>query len=164
MFRKMRRTKQEMKKCDSEKVLLSATSGILAVQGDDDYPYAVPLSYIYHEGKIYFHSAKDGHKIDAIRNHDKVSFTVIDRDEIVAEEFTTYFRSVVLFGKARIIEDLDEKMTTLKILSNKYSPNLDEAMEKEIEGAFKHLLMVAVDIDHMTGKEAIELVKQRNKS
>jgi len=88
---------------EAVKILQSATSGVLAVCGDDGYPYAVPLSYVYADGKIYFHSALQGHKIDAIRSNPKVSFCVIDKDDIQPQEFTTYFRSVIVFGKARII-------------------------------------------------------------
>lgn len=160
MFRKMRRKKQVLNQLDTERVLHKGTSGILAVHGDEGYPYAVPLSYIYHDGKIFFHSAKEGHKLDAIQKTEKVSFTVIGQDEVIAEQFTTYFRSVVIFGKARVLDDHDEKLDALKALSRKYSPNLETQMEKEIESAFKHLAIVVVDIDHMSGKESIELVKQ----
>lgn len=163
MFRNMRRSKQELSKLDTQKVLHRATSGVLAVQGDHDYPYAVPLSYVYHESKIYFHSALTGHKIDAIKQQEKVSFTLIDQDQIVAEEFTTYFRSVIVFGRARILENVEEKLKAIRLLSNKYSPNMDEEMGKSIQGAFDKMAVVAIDIDHMTGKEAIELVKARNK-
>ena len=83
------------------------TSGVLSVYGEDGYPYGVPLSYVYADGKLYFHSAKDGHKIDAVRNNNKVSFTVIAQDNIVAEEYTTYFQSVIAFGTARILEQDD---------------------------------------------------------
>jgi len=161
MFREMRRKKQVLKKKDVIHILENASSGVLAVQGDDGYPYAVPMSYIYHDHKIYFHSAKSGHKIDAIMKDDKVSFTVTGQDEIIPNEFTTYFSSVIVFGRARIVENKEEKMTSLKILSNKYSPNLEKETEIEIGKSFDHLMMVAIEIEHMTGKEAIELVKQR---
>lgn len=81
------------------------TSGTLALHGDNGYPYAVPISYVYANGKIYFHSAVTGHKVDAILRDDKVSFCVVERDEIRPAEFTTYFRSVIVFGKARILTD-----------------------------------------------------------
>lgn len=161
MFREMRRKKQVLKDRDVCRVLNQATSGVLAVQGDNGYPYAVPMSYVYYDGKIYFHSAKSGHKIDAILKDEKVSFTVIGQDEIIPEEFTTYFSSVVIFGKARIVKDQEEKLTSLKVLSNKYSPNLEKETEIEISKALEHLVMVAIDIDHMTGKEALELVKNK---
>ncbi|MDD4445890.1 MAG: pyridoxamine 5'-phosphate oxidase family protein, partial [Eubacteriales bacterium] len=105
MFREMRRIRQLMSAEETQKVLDRCTNGILACQGDDDYPYAVPLSYACANGKIYFHSAKTGHKVDAILKNPKVSFTVVDEDTIVSAEYTTYFRSVIAFGRARIAED-----------------------------------------------------------
>lgn len=161
-FREMRRKKQLISKEESEEVLKRGTSGVLAVNGDGGYPYAVPLSYVYYEGKIFFHCAKEGHKIDAVRENDKVSFCVIDKDEIIPEEYTTYFRSVVVFGKARIMEEEKEVRKAIEILAEKYAPeddaaNRDRAIKREIGS----MLMVEISIEHMTGKEAIELVRKR---
>ena len=128
MFREMRRKNQILSQEESIAILQKGTSGTLAVLGDDDYPYAVPLSYVYHDNKIYFHGAKTGHKIDAIQKHNKVSFCVIDQDDIISEEFTTYFKSVVAFGTARILEDDAEKRSAMEKLTARYSP--DQAQEK----------------------------------
>ena len=159
MFREMRRKKQELAQEECVKILNKGTSGVLAVSGDGDYPYAVPLSYVYHDSKIYFHCAKEGHKLDAIERNDKVSFCVIDQDRVIPEEYTTYFRSVIAFGKARKIEDEEEKRKTLEILAVKYSPD-QEGLSKEIDGQLKRVTMVELSIEHMTGKEAIELVRE----
>lgn len=159
MFREMRRKKQELAQEECVKILNKGTSGVLAVSGDEDYPYAVPLSYVYHDWKIYFHCAKEGHKLDAIERNDKVSFCVIDQDRVIPEEYTTYFRSVIAFGKARKIEDEEEKRKTLEILAVKYSPD-QEGLSKEIDGQLKRVTMVELSIEHMTGKEAIELVRE----
>ncbi|MCD4712635.1 MAG: pyridoxamine 5'-phosphate oxidase family protein, partial [Clostridiales bacterium] len=102
MFREMRRNKQILSDVDTLAVMIRNTNGVLACHGDDDYPYAVPLSYVYFNDKIYFHSAKAGHKLDAILKDPKVSFAVIDEDTIVSQEYTSYFRSVIAFGKTRI--------------------------------------------------------------
>ena len=90
MFREMRLKRQLLSKEDTQKVLYQGTSGVLAVSGDDDYPYAVPLSYVYDGHKIYFHGAKAGHKLDSIVKNPKASFCVIDKDQIVPDESTTY--------------------------------------------------------------------------
>ena len=142
-------------------ILKENTSGVLSVYGEDGYPYGVPLSYVYADGKLYFHSAKDGHKIDAVRNNNKVSFTVIAQDNIVAEEYTTYFQSVIAFGTARILEQDDEKRTAIEQLAEKYMPDLKEGRLQEIEKEFHRLCMIEVTIDSLTGKEAIELVRAR---
>ena len=142
-------------------ILKENTSGVLSVYGEDGYPYGVPLSYVYADGKLYFHSAKDGHKIDAVRNNNKVSFTVIAQDNIVAEEYTTYFQSVIAFGTARILEQDDEKRAAIEQLAEKYMPDLKEGRLQEIEKEFHRLCMIEVTIDSLTGKEAIELVLAR---
>lgn len=97
-FREMRRKKQVLSQQEVVDIMHKGTSGVLALIGDNDYPYAVPISYVYDDGKIFFHSAKSGHKIDAILKNAKASFCVIDQDYIVPEEYTTYFRSVIAFG------------------------------------------------------------------
>ena len=136
------------------------TNGVLSCLGDEDYPYAVPLSYVYFNGKIYFHSAKAGHKIDAITKNPKVSFTVIDEDTIVSEEYTTYFRSVIAFGKARIV-DGDESLEAFAVLVEKYSGDQpEEAKHKKINRCTQTYI-IAIDVEHISGKEAIEYVKAK---
>jgi len=161
MFREMRRKKQQLSTEESISVLRKGTSGVLAVFGEEGYPYAVPLSYIYHDGKIFFHCALTGHKLDAIRSNPKVSFCVIDQDQVIPEEYTTYFRSVIVFGQARVLEDEGEKRAALESLAARYSPEQEDGRKKEINELFNRLHMVEITIDHMTGKEAIELVRQK---
>ena len=108
MFREMRRNKQALSEEECREILARCTSGTLAVLGDGGYPYAVPLSYVFNNGHIYFHCARSGHKLDAVRACDKVSFCVIDRDEVIPEKFTTKYRSVIVFGRAREVTDPEE--------------------------------------------------------
>ena len=109
-FRKMRRSRQQLTKSECDAILSKTTSGTLALLGDNGYPYAVPISYVYADGRLYFHSAQMGHKVDAIRRYDKASFCVIAADDVQPSEFTTYFRSVIAFGKIQIIESESERM------------------------------------------------------
>ena len=160
MFREMRRKKQLLSNEDTRAVMDRCTNGVLACFGDEDYPYAVPVNYVYYNDKIYFHSAKEGHKIDSINKNSKVSFAVVDEDTIVSKEYTSYFRSAIAFGKARIVEG-DERYEAFRALVEKYSGELpDEDKQKEINGCSRALI-VAVDIDHITGKEALELVSAK---
>ena len=160
-FREMRRKRQQLSEDESIGILQKATAGTLALLGDNGYPYAVPISYVYHEGKLYFHSALAGHKVDAIRNCDKASFCVIDKDDVQPEKYTTFFRSVIAFGRIHIIEDDKEKLAMARMLGKRYNPNNDESLQREIEGGLSRMLMIRFDIEHLTGKEAIELVRQR---
>lgn len=157
MFREMRRKKQEMSESMNMKVLQDGTSGVLALSGDDDYPYALPINYVFHEGKIYFHSAKSGHKIDAIRGHDKASFCVTDYEEIVPEKYTAYFRSVIAFGKIRILEKEDEIRRAIEVLAERFFPEDETGRREEIERSWDRLCMIELSVEHMTGKQAIEL-------
>ncbi len=159
-FRQMRRKRQQLSQEESIVILQKATAGTLALLGDDDYPYAVPISYVYYEGKLYFHSALNGHKVDAIRKYDKASFCVIEKDDVQPEKYTTFFRSVIAFGRIHIVEDEKEKLEIVRMLGNRYNPNQDDALQKEIESGLSRLLAIRFDIEHLTGKEAIELVKQ----
>ena len=160
-FRDMRRKRQQLSEAESIGILQKATSGTLALLGDNGYPYAVPISYVYHEGKMYFHSALSGHKVDAIRQCDKASFCVIEQDDVQPKKYTTFFRSVIAFGRIHVIEDEAEKLSTARMLGNRYNPNDDESLKKEIESGLSRMLMIRFDIEHLTGKEAIELVRQR---
>lgn len=161
MFREMRRNQQALSQEACGEVLMRGTSGVLAVEGDGGYPYAVPLSYVYSDGKLFFHCAQAGHKLDAIARNEKVSFCVIDEDKIVPEEYTTYFRSVIVFGRARVLENDAEKRAALRVLAVKYTPDNAEGCEREVEGALSRVGMIELTIDHMSGKEAIEFVRQR---
>lgn len=160
-FRDMRRKRQQLSESESIGILQKATSGTLALLGDNGYPYAVPISYVYADGKLYFHSALSGHKIDAIRNCDKASFCVIDKDDVRPEKYTTYFRSVIAFGRIHIIEDEQEKLEIARLLGDRYNPNQEEALQKELEKGLSRMLMIRFDIEHLTGKAAIELIKEQ---
>lgn len=162
MFREMRRSKQLLNLNEIEVIMDKCTNGVLACLGDEDYPYSVPVSFVYFHHKIYFHSAKAGHKIDAVMKNPKVSFTVIDEDQIVSEKYTTYFRSVIAFGNARIAEG-DEWLEAFKALVEKYSGDQpEEVRHKEITGCSQSYI-IAIDITHITGKEAIEFVNAKSK-
>ena len=162
MFREMRRKNCVISKETAEKILREGDYGVLALSGDDGYPYAVPINYAVDGDKIYFHSAKTGHKLDAIRNNDKVSFCVVDRHDVVAEEFTTYFTSAIAFGRIKIIEDNNDpdKLRGLELLADKYSSTASpQRREKELS-RLNAVVIPVMTIEHLTGKAARELVKR----
>ena len=160
-FRPMRRNRQQLSREECERILDRCTSGVLALTGDGGYPYAVPLSYVYASGAIIFHSAVQGHKVDAIKRDSRCSFCVIEQDEIRPAEFTTYFRSVIAFGRIHILEDAAEKVQALRLLGRRYSPNDEPGLQHEIDKSLDHVLLLRLDIDHLSGKEAIELTRAR---
>ena len=138
-FREMRRKRQQLSNDESVAILEKATAGTLALLGDEDYPYTVPISYVYYDGKLYFHSALAGHKVDAIRKCDKASFCVIEQDDVQPKKYTTFFRSVIAFGRIHIIEDEQEKLeTAIELLKQREqsqaSLNSAESQQKSTEG------------------------------
>lgn len=161
MFREMRRKNQLLSVEETISILEKETSGTLAVLGDDGYPYAVPLSYVYEDAKIYFHCAKNGHKMEAMMNNDKVSFCIIAQDQVIPEKYTTYYQSVIIFGKIRFLEN-EEKRHAIEILAKKYSPQDEAGRAKEIDESMDHVVMVEIAVEHMTGKVALELVNKSN--
>lgn len=161
MFREMRRNRQRLPEKESVEILERNTSGVLALVGDGGYPYALPISYVYVDGKLYFHSALSGHKVDAIRGCEKASFCVIDRDDVRPERYTTHYRSVIAFGKVRILEQPEEIKASIEALADKYSPDLREGSRAEIAKEMGRFCMIELRVEYLTGKEAIELTRQR---
>ena len=157
MFREMRRNKQELSQEEEVSILSEATSGVLALAGDEGYPYAVPLSHVYANGKLYFHSARTGHKLDAIRACEKASFCVIQQDQVVPEKYTTYFRSAIAFGRIRVLEG-EEAWNALEKLAGRFSPTISpEERHAAIERSFSSCCALELTVEHLTGKEAKEL-------
>ena len=159
----MRRFKQQLAVGDAVKILNSCTNGILSLVDTDGAPYGVPISYVYDGGNhIYLHSAACGRKIDCIKADSRCSFCVVSQDNIVPEEFTTYFRSVIVAGRIKILTDAEEILHGLIMLSDKYCPGIDPT--KEIDKFRNTVKVLRIDIDSITGKESIELVRQREHS
>ena len=163
-MREMRRKNQQLPMDESIEILEKSSSGVLAVSGDGGYPYAVPMSYVWFDGKIYFHSATQGHKVDAVRSCDKASFCIISEDEVVAETFSTNYKSVIVFGKVSIVEDAAEKRAAIEALAKKYSIEHMAKGYEEINTEWDRFYMIALTPEHISGKEARALMMQRKKA
>ena len=149
MFRPVRRIKNALGEEATKEILRSARRGVLAVNGDGGYPYAIPIH------KIYFHGAKAGHKADSINKCDKVCFTAYG-DEIIREEvWAPFMRSAVVFGRCRVIEDRAQTLILVKRLAMKYYPD-ERLADEEIAASGKAVRMYEIDIEHMSGKEIQE--------
>ena len=161
MFRELRRKKQALSGAECEAVLERGTHGVLALAGDDGYPYAVPLSYLYADGMLVFHCAKAGHKMDAVARCNKASFCVVDQDQVVPEEYTSYFRSVIAFGRVRVLEEEGEKRAAIDALARRYFPgDTQENREAYIAKEWAGVALLELTVEHLTGKQATELVQK----
>lgn len=147
----MRRFKQELSYEESVEILTKEHRGVLALLGDDDYPYAVPMNHVYIEDKIYFHGAQEGHKHDSYINHSKASYCVVDEGIKLDGEWWNTFKSVIAFGKIAIVEDEERKFEILTRLGDKYFPNPEET-EKVLERMFDRTELFELNIEHITGK------------
>lgn len=153
MFRKMRRFKQEISKEECIEILTNEKRGVLSVIGDDGYPYGIPLNHYYDKEKncLFFHGAKEGHKVDAIKANSKVSYCVYEKGTQKEGHWSLNVRSVIVFGKASFVTDLEE----CKVIGSKiwWKFNQDEKeLEEEIKHSLSRVLCTRVDIEHMTGK------------
>ena len=159
MFREMRRKRQALTQAQCQAILEQGSCGVLALSGDDGYPYAVPLSYLYHQGKLYFHCAKSGHKLDALRREPKASFCVVAQDQVVPLEYTTLYRSVIVFGRLRELEDDKEKRAAIEALALKYAPQDTPAHREEaIRRGWGPLCVPELTPEHISGKQGEDLV------
>jgi nitroimidazol reductase NimA-like FMN-containing flavoprotein (pyridoxamine 5'-phosphate oxidase superfamily) len=156
MFRELRRKDKLLSNDEALAILERNSSGVLAVSGDEGYPYAVPLNYAYVDGCIFIHCAGSGHKIDGIKTNSKVSFAVVDSEEVSPEEFNTYYKSVIAFGKARLLSDdpalADAKQAALEAIVVKFSPDYIEKGALEIKGDWNRVEVIEIKVEHITAK------------
>ncbi|MCR5218707.1 pyridoxamine 5'-phosphate oxidase family protein [Treponema sp.] len=157
MFRTMRRFKQQLENEECISILKNEKRGVLSLIGDDGYPYGIPLSHMYSEkdGKIYFHGAKEGHKIDAIKNCDKASFCVYDKGYTNPGEWALNVKSVVVFGRVKLIDDIKRAEEICSDLVRKFTSD-EEYLKKELANALSRVQCFELEIEHMTGKRVKE--------
>ena len=155
MFRRMARIREQIPDAECVEILKTRLRGVLSLLGDDDYPYGIPLDHWYCEenGRLYFHCAKTGHKLDAVRKHDKVSFCVYDEGYRKEGDWALNIRSVVIFGRMRIVDEEDDALRR-KIgtaLCRKFTD--DEAfLQNELANALPRASFLELIPEHMTGK------------
>ncbi len=157
MFRPIRRTKRELSQEDTMQLIQQEKRGILAVNGDEGYPFAIPINYLYEpeSEKIYFHGAKAGHKVDALRKSDKVCFTVFGNEHRKEGEWAPYVQSAVVFGRCKLIEDADLTLDKVRKLAQRYYPSQEE-IEAEIARDITAAQLYEISIEHMSGKQIKE--------
>ena len=158
MFKPIRKKINEIDHSAAEALLQSNRRGILAMNGDNGYPYAIPINYFYDcdKKKIYFHGAKAGHKVESLKTSDKVCFTVYGNECIdKSEPWAPYVQSAVVFGRCRLLESGPESIDRLKEFAMKYYPN-EQLVDKEIAHAGRAVQMFEIVIEHMSGKQVQE--------
>lgn len=157
MFRAVRKKKNEISQDEAKNLLRSSRRGVLAVNGDDGYPYAIPINYLYDEenNKIIFHGAKAGHKVDSIKKNDKICFTVFGNETFIEENWAPYLQSVVVFGRCHLVENRDDIISLVKKFALKYYQN-EDMVNEEIANSGKGVQMFEIKIEHLSGKKVQE--------
>lgn len=158
MFRPLRRKKRAITDQEARELLVNCKRGIFAVNGDDGYPYAIPVNYYFdpEHNKIYFHGAKAGHKVDALKRSDKVCFTVYGNDWYKDDDWAPYVQSTVVFGRCRLVNDdpafVEDKVRQFAL---KYYPSAEE-VEEEIKQSIRGVQLYEITIEHLCGKQIQE--------
>lgn len=157
MFRPMRRAKRTISGEDARSLLAKGRRATLAVNGDDGYPFAFPIDYRFDAdaNKIYFHGAKAGQKVDALRRSDKVCLTVMGNERLEDGEWAPYVQSVVVFGRCRLVDDAAKTEAEVRRLALKYYPSAEE-VERELEKYLSAVQLYEIEIEHLTGKQVQE--------
>ena len=149
-FKPLRRKDRALKEDEALEILAKSNYGVLCVY-DGNYPYGIPVNYVYEDGLIYIHSAKEGHKIESIRSFDRVCFTVVGSSQVMENGFSTKYESVIIFGRAEILQD-EQVIPALKKLAKKYSPDHTNEAERIIQDSFKVVAVIRIKIEHVQGK------------
>lgn len=157
MFRTIRKKRNEISTEAAKQLLCHSRRGVLAVNGDNGYPYAIPINYLYDEAaqKIYFHGARAGHKVDSLRACDKVCFTVYGNETVREEVWAPFMQSTVVFGRCHLLENGPEAMALLKKFAMKYYPE-EQLADEEIAHAGKAVQLFEIEIEYLSGKEVQE--------
>ncbi len=151
MFRPLKRIKQQLSEDECKEILLNEPRGVLSVLGDDNYPYALPINFYYDatENKIYFHTGKEGHKLDSIKKNNKVSFCVYDKGYHKDNHWSLNIKSVIVFGKISITENWSRDM--MVSFCKRFTDDM-EYINSEIDKFQKNTIVMCLEIEHMTGK------------
>lgn len=157
MFRELQRKNKQISGEECIEILKNETRGVLSVLGDDDYPYGMPMNHWYNEedGKIYFHCGKSGHRLDALKKSDKVSFCVYDAGYREEGEWAFKVKSVIIFGRMEVIDDMDKIIDITTKLSYKFTQD-EEYIKKEIERSGPGTLLLQMTPEHICGKLVTE--------
>lgn len=151
MFPELSKKDRALSQEDCVKILSETEDGTLALIGDNGYPYSVPMSFAYADGKIYLHGLNKGYKMDLIRKNDKASFSVIGESVNVPEKTSVKFKSIIIFGRIRILSD-EEKGAAIVLISKKYAGGYPELVEKTTKAFWNAFSAMEIEIEHMTGK------------
>ena len=156
-FRSMRRFKQQITQEECLAVLKAEKRGVLSLLGENGYPYGVPMNHWFCEedGRLYFHAAKEGHKLDAIKACDKVCYTVVEKGAPVEGDWALKVKSVVVFGRMSLVTDEEQAVKICSAICRKFTDD-EDYLRRELASALPRVQCLALTPEHMTGKLVTE--------
>lgn len=160
-FRQMRRARQALPESESRAVLQAGNTAVLALTGEDGYPYALPVNYVYDGSAVYFHCARSGYKLECITRCDKASMCVVAQDTVLSEKFTTLYKSAIAFGRIAVVSDEEEMRRAAYLLAKKYCPDeTDMRIADETDKFFPALCILKLSVEHLSGKQGAEFLQK----
>lgn len=151
MFPELQKKERALSQGEVIQILSQTNDGTLALIGDNGYPYSVPMSFAFYDGKIYMHGLSKGYKMDLLKKNERVSFSVIGESKVIPEKTSVKFKSVIVFGRARVLSE-NEKGPAMALIAKKYSGDFPEVIEKTTKAFWDLFSAIEIKIDHMTGK------------
>lgn len=160
-FRKMRRARQALNEADTRAILKEGITAVLALAGEDGYPYALPVNYVFDGSAVYFHCARSGYKLECITRCDKASMCVVAQDTVLSEKFTTLYKSAIAFGRIAVVSDEEEMRRAAYLLAKKYCPDeTDMRIADETDKFFQELCILKLSVEHLSGKQGAEFLQK----
>lgn len=160
-FRKMRRARQALNEADTRAILKEGITAVLALAGEDGYPYALPVNYVFDGAAVYFHCARSGYKLECIARCDKASMCVVAQDTVLSEKFTTLYKSAIAFGRIAVVSDEEEMRRAAYLLAKKYCPDeTDMRIADETDKFFQELCILKLSVEHLSGKQGAEFLQK----
>ena len=155
LFKEMRRKDFELPEEEAKKILAKCQYITLAMMGENGYPYSLPVSFVYNDGKFFIHGYKSGHKVEALTYHEQVSFSAVYENAVDPGGFTVNYTSIVAFGRARQL-DVSEKEQAIRLVIEKYSAEHKEKGLRVVQGLRNEFTAFEITIDHITGKSSVK--------
>jgi nitroimidazol reductase NimA-like FMN-containing flavoprotein (pyridoxamine 5'-phosphate oxidase superfamily) len=149
---KMRRSDRELDRAETDEILANGIYGVLSMNGDDGFPYGVPLNYVYTGDSIYLHGAVEGERLARIQKDNSVSFCVVGKASVLPEKFSIDYSSAIVFGKANIIVEDEQKLKIMLSFVDKYSGAFKEKGEEYAVSSLHKVKCIRIDIERITGK------------
>ncbi|MGI6361125.1 MAG: pyridoxamine 5'-phosphate oxidase family protein [Bacillota bacterium] len=154
MTRKMQKSSRQLPDQEAKQLLAQGDTGVLSINGDDGYPYGVPMTYIYVEKDqaIYLHSANYGYKWEALQENNKVCFTAILSSKILPHKSTAAFESVIVTGIAHQLQDDSDKRAVMDLFVKCFCKGHEEVGNKLIKGVYDKTGVIRLEIEELKGK------------